>query len=289
MTQTNKPLVFPRLTPVLLPIFLLASVFMITACGGKKSTPVANTFTPPPPPPPPPTFTSRVIQNVPADIQSGITNIFAETTQPEHETLLENLGRKYLRRIPVNIPTEADAQTLVLQGERDIGGLGEQDGFLMIFATEQGKTFAHSVVGMFDTTDVGAVLDSTTSATFSGKYTVRLLAFPPATPEDRDPAPLSESILAEDITLNVDFGNSTIKGETGNVGTARLTVDGNFGANRLTGTVTFRERTSNEPFEAPLTGLIGQDGAVGIFSSSNNGTGIKYSFGGGFVVEPDTE
>ncbi len=288
MTQTNKPLVFPRLTPVLLPIVLLASVFMITACGGKKSTPVANTFTPPPPPPPPPTFTSRVIANVDSDIQSDITEILAEQTAELQPVLLEGLGEDYLETLRVNIPNNARVETLHLQGEIGGGGLGAQDGFLMVFAGDTVNNFAHTVIGIFDTIEVGKPLDNTASATFSGKYTARLLWLPPATPEERNPLADIEVINGEPFTLNVDFEQGEIDADVTSADGARLEVDGNFRGNNLFGDVKFTSDSVSTEFKAPLTGRIGQDGAVGIFSSSNNnGSTTKYSFGGGFVVEPD--
>ena len=146
MTQTNKPLVFLRLTPVLLPVVLLASVFMITACGGKKSG-ALPTFTPPPPPP---TFTSRVIDDVPADIQSQIAVISAEADAIKDLQFLR-LGENYLREISFNIPRGADVQTLTLKGENGGGGLDERAGFLMTFVADSTENYAHSVVGLFET------------------------------------------------------------------------------------------------------------------------------------------
>ena len=281
MTQTNKPLVFLRLTPVLLPVVLLASVFMITACGGKKSKAV------PAPPPPPATFTSRVIEGVDSDIQSDITEILAEQTAELQPVLLGVLGEDYLETLGVNIPRGARVETLYLQGEIGGGGLGAQDGFLMVFVADSVDNFAHTVIGIFDTIEVGNPLDNTASATFSGKYTARLLWLPPATPEDPNPLADIEVIDGEPFTLNVDFEQGEIKADVESADGARLEVDGNFRGNNIFGDVTFTSDSTSTEFDAPLTGRIGQDGAVGIFSSSNNGSGTKYSFGGGFVVEPD--
>ncbi|MGU9963636.1 MAG: hypothetical protein ACNYPD_05950 [Candidatus Halichondribacter symbioticus] len=280
MTQTNKPLVFLRLTPVLLPVVLLASVFMITACGGGKSKAL-------PAPRPAPAFTSRVIEEVDSDIQSDITEILAEQTAELQPVLLGVLGEDYLETLRVNIPRGARVETLYLQGEIGGGGLGAQDGFLMVFVGDSVDNFAHTVIGIFDTIEVGNPLDNTASATFSGKYTARLLWLPTATPEDPNPLADIEVIDGEPFTLNVDFEQGEIRADVTSADNARLEVDGNFRGNNLFGDVTFTSDSTNTEFEAPLTGFIGQDGAVGIFASHNNGAGTRYSLGGGFVVEPD--
>ncbi len=285
MTQTNKPLVFPRLTPVLLPIVLLASVFMITACGGKKSTPVTNTYTPPPPPPPPPTFTSDIRDDVPADIQSQIAVISAETNEKARDLRFLSLGSDYLRKISPNTPLNSRVQTLTLKGENGGGGLDERAGFVMTFVADSTENYAHSVVGLFETTDVGPALDNTTSATFEGFYTLRFLAFPRPTNEVKDPPPLSESITEQPITLNIRFNDKEIDANERFNG-ARLQIEGKFGGNRITdGKATFTPSGSSVEFDAPLIGRIGQDGAVGVFANHSR-SGTRYSLGGGFVVEP---
>ncbi len=279
MTQTNKLLVFLRLTPVLLPVVLLASVFMITACGGKKSGAL-------PAPRPLPAFTSRVIDDVPADIQSQIAVISAEVGAVKDLQFLR-LGENYLREISFNIPQGANVQTLTLKGVNGGGGLDERAGFVMTFIGDSSENYAHSVVGLFETTDVGPAVDSTTDTKFTGQYTLRFLAFPPATAEVKDPPPLSGRITERDITLNINFRDKEIDAEDRFEG-ARLQINGKFGGNRITdGKVIFRPDGSSLDFEAPLIGLIGQNGAVGVFANSNNGVGTKYSIGGGFVVEPE--
>ncbi len=279
MTQTNKPLVFPRLTPVLLPVVLLASVFMITACGGKKSGAVPGSRGPAP------AFTSDVRDDVPPDIQSQIAVISAEANETVRDLRFLRLGSNYLRDISANIPLNSRVQTLTLKGENGGGGLDERAGFLMTFVADSTENYAHSVVGMFETTDVGAALDNTTSATFTGQYTLRFLAFPPATTEVKDPPPLSESITEQPITLNIKFNDKEIDADARFNG-ARLQIEGKFGGNRITdGKATFRPNGSSLDFEAPLIGLIGQDGAVGVFASHSR-SGTRYSLGGGFVVEP---
>ena len=277
MTQTNKPLVFLRLTPVLLPVVLLASVFMITACGGGKSKAL-------PAPRPAPTFTSRIIEDVPADIQSQIAVISAEEDAVKELQFLR-LGENYLREISFNIPQGANVQTLTLKGVNGGGGLDERAGFVMTFIGDSSENYAHSVVGLFETTDVGPALDNTTSTTFTGQYTLRFLAFPPATAEVKDPPPLSESITEQPITLNIRFNDKEIDANVRFEG-ARLQIDGKFGGNRITdGKATFTPSGSSVEFEAPLIGLIGQDGAVGVFASHRR-SGTRYSLGGGFLVEP---
>ncbi len=286
MTQTNKPLVFLRLTPVLLPIVLLASVFMITACGGKKSGALPAAVHRPAP-----AFTSNVRDDrnrVKSNFQGESANISILPDGSEKDTLADALGREYLESISVNIPRDGRLETFSLQGDHDGTNLTLTDGFLMTFISNSKTPYAHSVVGIFEDTQVGAPLGA--DASFTGKYIVRLLAFPDGTTDNPNPAPLGEIIgvnSVETIDLEVNFSARTLTGSKISSSGARLRVDGEFGDNVISGSVTFVEGVRSMSFEAPLTGIIGQDGAVGVFANSNNGVGTKYSLGGGFVVEPE--
>jgi hypothetical protein len=73
------------------------------------------------------------------------------------------------------------------------------------------------------------------------------------------------------ITLRADFEFGTLEGSDG-----VLTVDGSFSSNALTGSAYFNER------QAALTGLVGEERAVGVFHGTDDAT----TFAGGFLVEP---
>ena len=99
------------------------------------------------------------------------------------------------------------------------------------------------------------------------------------------------------LTLNYNGGSSTITGIE-NVGTGMVfQVDGTFTGNLLSGTVTFGATESgtldSDAFAASgdrttgrLTGVIGADGAIGVFKS--NVGGHFGDFVGGFITAPVT-
>ena len=137
----------------------------------------------------------------------------------------------------------------------------------------------HIFVGMHDTIDVGEPLSAT--ATFRGHYGLALSV----APSDRRNI-LYDGIWhgSRPITLTADFDSRSLTGESDG-----LTVNGQFSgeSNILSGSVSYyRARINDRTFTAPLTGFIGVDGAVGVFSShENTGEGLGHAFAGGFVVD----
>ncbi len=137
----------------------------------------------------------------------------------------------------------------------------------------------HIFVGMHDTINVGEPLSA--NATFRGSFGLSLSV----APSNR------RNILYDGtghgnrlIILTADFNSGSLTGESDG-----LTVNGKFSgeSNALSGSVSYyRARINDRTFTAPLTGFIGVDGAVGVFSShENTGEGLGHTFAGGFVVD----
>ena len=97
--------------------------------------------------------------------------------------------------------------------------------------------------------------------------------------------------IAIDLTLAVDFSAGTIR--TANAVTTApnetVAINGTFGAGDITlpagimgGTVSYHDGTTTY-HALPLIGLIGEDGAIGVF---HGGEGVLLPMAGGFVVKP---
>ena len=140
----------------------------------------------------------------------------------------------------------------------------------------------HIFVGILDTTDVGVPLSA--SATFRGDYRHSLTVAPGSRRKE------SDSYSARNkITLEVDFDAKTLKGvsDRRSYDIHQIEVNGQFSADSttLSGSVSLKYPEIDRTFTAPLTGLIGIEGAVGVFSAyENTGVGAGYTFGGGFAV-----
>ncbi len=152
--------------------------------------------------------------------------------------------------------------------------LKPESGFLMVYSEFVGE--GNIAVGIFSTTDVGPAFTATNpTATFDGFYTVKVISTLLARDYEERGAP---------ITLTADFGAKTLGGTGNSDSGAILTVSGKFTGTILSGNVNFSPSNARRSYEAPLTGFVGQDGAVGIFANSANNSNSDYAFGGGFVV-----
>ena len=115
----------------------------------------------------------------------------------------------------------------------------------------------YSYAGIFGTTDLGApITDDKFSATWAGKFRI-----------------FGDSI--KDFTLAVTFGGTdgTVKAFLENIsGFSDFSIDGRFGVNGvITGKVHFASAThptSPDGFNGTLSGIIGSDGAVGVFHAT---------------------
>ncbi len=101
------------------------------------------------------------------------------------------------------------------------------------------------------------------------------------------------SIPSKDFTLNVDLYNETIDAFVEHAGGLFFKLEGGFNAKGviINGKVTYGTFTNGtvdeNQFKSPgiLTGLIGREGAVGVFHSNNDGVG-NTPYIGGFVAVP---
>ncbi len=129
----------------------------------------------------------------------------------------------------------------------------------------------YSYAGIYASTNLGApITDSGMDATWAGKLR------------------LGGGSSARDFDLAVTFGGTTgtVKGFLNIVGSNDLSINGRFGANGvITGGAHYGSSTPTSPddFNGTLSGIIGQDGAVGVYII-NSGTNIGVN--GGFVAAP---
>ncbi|MCA8835664.1 MAG: hypothetical protein K8953_11345 [Proteobacteria bacterium] len=171
--------------------------------------------------------------------------------------------------------------------------LDAEDGFLLIETKGEGGDGGHVFAGRFDTTDVGDELtEAPPVAIFSGQATMVLVHAEGGGLFGGNTSVRSKMDFSN-LALTVNFDDKTLKGSDSN-GFGRLTVDGRFSGKRLLGnvTATFNDTAiikaaSRSNFTADLDGLIGEDGAVGVFNNHlARGRPSDYAFAGGFVVKP---
>ena len=149
-------------------------------------------------------------------------------------------------------------------------GLDDNDGVAHFFGWIDGSGL-YSYAGIYESTNLGApITESGFSATWAGKLQV--------------------TSNSKDFDLKVTFGGTTgtVKAFIPNIeGVKDLSINGRFGANGvITGGVHFASAThptSPNSFNGTLSGIIGQDGAVGVFHSAAVG-----GYSGGFIAVPDT-
>ncbi len=175
--------------------------------------------------------------------------------------------------------------------------LGAEDGFLIIETKGENGDGGHVFAGRFDTTDVGDELTATPPvATFSGQAVV-VLVHSEGSGLFSGNTSLSRRVRFNDLELTVDFDAKSLKGTvTGSPtnGADSLTVDGRFSGERLSGSVRMNLAdpaivgvADRSAFTASLNGVIGEDGAVGVFNNHlARGKPSDYALGGGFVVKP---
>ena len=172
--------------------------------------------------------------------------------------------------------------------------LGAEDGFLIIETKGENGDGGHVFAGRFETTNVGDELtEAPPVATFSGRAAVILVHSEGGGGLFNANTSLRSALTFDSLDLEVNFDDKTLIG-TDNNSLGRLNVSGRFNKQTLSGTVvaTFTSgdvfRAANRSdFTATLTGVIGEDGAVGVFNSHlARGRPSDYALGGGFVVKP---
>ncbi len=248
----------------LMNFFVLAGVIFLTACGSADDKTNDN-------------FITRV-----ETLPSNFTNrAVAISQQPENrrgrDNLLQTLGKEYFESVYGSTRLLHSESTYIIFGKGRL--LTPEDGVLMVFS--ELLLSADVAVGIYNTTDVGAPLTrADATATFTGTYMAKV-AGTTAIPFG-EPSPE----IDEPITLTADFNAGTLRGTGNSRAGSLLTVSGKFSGKTLSGSVNFSPSDSGNSYDAPLTGLIGQDGTVGSFVSGRN---EDYAFGGGFVAERDSQ
>ncbi|MCH9664366.1 MAG: hypothetical protein K0U41_00775 [Gammaproteobacteria bacterium] len=166
----------------------------------------------------------------------------------------------------------------------DIGDDGDQvfggdaaDG-LAVYSQRRSSTYYYA--GIFSGTDLGARLTETEgTAEWRGRF--RTIG--------------NSDSVNKDFTLTVNFGAGDQAGTISARVFARsssyyYSLTGNFDNNGVIRGDTQFVYTGSSSSTTPgrLRGLIGQEGAVGVFVSNNDGVG-NYSYSGGFIAVPSSE
>ncbi len=231
-------------------------------------------------------FVSRA-GTLPSNFTNRAVGIVASNSDTDTKMgQFNTLANDYLTSVVGELNIVDDIGGSVISGEEE-DSLKSESGVLMVFSEFVGR--GNIFVGIFSTTDVGpAFTDANPTATFEGFYTVKVIGTVTASDYYELGAP---------ITLNADFNAGTLSGSgtvestsdepnavIGNPGSI-LTVNGTFTDTTLSGNVNFAPPNASRSYDAPLTGLVGQNGAVGAFANSaNNDNNRDYAFGGGFLV-----
>ncbi|MCA8833543.1 MAG: hypothetical protein K8953_00530, partial [Proteobacteria bacterium] len=189
----------------------------------------------------------------------------------------------------VGTPTGLDNSTLTF-GAGEFGStaykLGDDSASPSGFALLNGKFGADKRLraGLLSGTDVGAVVSARVNGLWTGTANV-------AYTHSMTGANTFRSFA---LILDVDFAAGTIRTRTKALsGTDGLLISGVFGDNVdidlpqgiLGGEVTYQfQANGNDPENAnlPLIGLIGGDGAIGVFTKTSG----AFSYAGGFTAQP---
>ena len=163
-------------------------------------------------------------------------------------------------------------------GSQDLGG-DATDGIFMRSKFSSANYYA----GIFSGTDLGAPVSepSGTSAEWNGRFRVIF-------------GRGSIASINKDFTLTINFGAGDQAGTISASFPASaynsypshksFSLTGNFGSNGV-----FKGGVSFGSSPGILRGLIGQEGAVGVFISNNDEIGNEAYYAGGFVVVPPNE
>ena len=189
----------------------------------------------------------------------------------------------------VGTPTGLDNSTLTF-GAGEFGStaykLGDDSASPSGFALLNGKFGADKRLraGLLSGTDVGAVVSARVNGLWTGTANVAY------THSGTD----ANTFRSFALILDVDFAAGTIRTRTKALsGTDGLLISGVFGDNVdidlpqgiLGGEVTYQfQANGNDPENAnlPLIGLIGGDGAIGVFTKTSG----VFSYAGGFTAQP---
>ncbi len=156
------------------------------------------------------------------------------------------------------------------------------DGFALMSGNLSGGNARRFGAGLLSGTDLGPALSGTSTANWTGSlHFARVVNTTPG--------------IVTLPTVTVDFDNGTIKVNPVTVGTNRtVSIDGLFraGSNNnglpvgiLGGKAVYTFTNDNEAYDLPLIGLIGTEGAIGVFHGESNDVGVTAI--GGFQASPN--
>ena len=227
-------------------------------------------YTPPPPPPPPP---PRVATH--ANFKTYYTDSARVAGRTLHATpTTTNAVAAFLEGTATGLPTDGlsftAANTFAPVTVRLKEASSGDNGFAIMYT--DGASFR---AGLLSGTDLGQAVATTSTATWAGSLHFWIVG---SNTPNRIALP----------TVTVDFANGTIKTDAVTVGTNRtIAIDGLFrgGMNNglpvgvLGGKAIYNDGSS---FDLSLIGLIGTEGAIGVFHGDN-----LVFVGGGFQASPN--
>ncbi len=260
----------------LMKIFALAGVIFLTACGiaDDKTNDKDDGF-----------FARA--ETLPSNFTSRAVAIAASDNNKDTQRgQLTTLANEYLTSVVGELSIVDDISWYFISGDEG-DSLTPESGIFMVFSEFVDR--GNIAVGILSTTDVGpAFTAANPTATFKGFYAVKVIGAVTA-PDYNE--------LGIPITLEANFNAGTLSGSGTVADTSDdpntiienpgsiLTVNGTFTGTTLSGNVNFAPPNASRSYDAPLTGMVGRNGAVGAFTSSaNNDNNRDYAFGGGFVV-----
>ncbi len=181
------------------------------------------------------------------------------------------------------IPENSSFKPLLLADEEGepTGDASDGVAFFLGSAAKDANAYAGILAG----TNLGTVPPaSTPTATWNGQFRV-----------------IGTYFVNKDFELDVDFANSTVTAfvqVNGEDDPLHFSIDGGFDGTTgvISGTVELGDYTGNardatlpnneNRGSGMLTGLIGIEGAVGVFLKNPDDTGKSFNFAGGFVAAP---
>ncbi len=181
-----------------------------------------------------------------------------------------------------DIPEDSSIKPLLLADEEGESTGDVSDG-VAFFLGSAGPD-ANAYAGILAGTDLGAPpKDTVGTAEWNGQFLV-IGTYP----------------VNKDFKLEIDFATSRVTAfvqVNGEDDPLHFSIDGGFGTTGvISGTVELGDYTGNDRTVAPLdnedrgsgmlTGLIGEEGAVGVFLKNPNDPGPSFNFAGGFVAAP---
>ena len=167
----------------------------------------------------------------------------------------------------------------------------------------QDSSVAHLYAGLLPGTDVGLPLPQGAGARHNGapsvtwNGTIRGI-FRGIGPDDSNTGAattvgltrFNDHLIDTNFQMLIDFGARTIKTPVGQTvfGNFNFSLDGTFDGGVMAGTITPADAPiadRNAPATGRFSGVIGVDGAVGVFKSDNDGLAIN-GYIGGFAARP---